>query len=70
MWVALGGALGALGRYGVAAAFQPDERFPLATLTINIAGSFLIGLCWGSWYGEVWFQTWGRAFLVTGVLGG
>jgi CrcB protein len=70
LWVGLGGALGALCRYTWSAAFVAGERFPWATLTINIAGSFLIGLAWGAWSQEGWFNTWGRAFLVTGVLGG
>ena len=44
--VAFGGALGALSRYWVYNAFikATDSRFPWATLTVNIAGSFLIGI--------------------------
>jgi CrcB protein len=43
--VALGGALGAMSRYGVAlvvATFWKRE-FPLATLVINVTGSFVLG---------------------------
>lgn len=43
--VALGGALGAMSRYGVAlvvAAFWKRD-FPLATLLINVTGSFVLG---------------------------
>ncbi len=43
--VALGGALGALGRYGTQALIVRffGASFPLGTLTVNIAGSFLMG---------------------------
>lgn len=43
--VALGGALGASGRYltGVAAARLMGHGFPWGTLTVNIVGSFLMG---------------------------
>jgi CrcB protein len=43
--VALGGALGAVSRYGVAlivATFWKRD-FPLATLLINVTGSFILG---------------------------
>lgn len=62
--VALGGVLGALGRYALALAL-PSGDWPWATLTVNLVGSLAIGLLVprlpdGSW----------RPFLVTGVLGG
>jgi len=47
VWVALGGALGALSRYGVECALDgllhPGAGFPWATFGINLAGSFLLG---------------------------
>ena len=70
MLVALGGALGALLRYGVSAWFGTQLLFPWATLAINIAGSFTIGLLWGVFAGADWFQQWGRLVLVVGLLGG
>lgn len=44
--VALGGALGAMGRYltGVAAVRVMGHGFPWGTLAVNIAGSFLMGV--------------------------
>jgi CrcB protein len=43
--VALGGALGAVGRYGVSLAVptRPDGGFPWATLAVNLLGSTLLG---------------------------
>ena len=64
LFIALGGALGAVLRYIIATAVA----FPLGTLTVNVFGSFLMGLAF------VWFST--RAtgqwplFVMTGVLGG
>jgi len=44
-WVALGGALGTLGRFwlSLAAATHFGEAFPWGTLIINVTGSFAIG---------------------------
>jgi CrcB protein len=44
--VALGGALGAMARYGVSTwLFQASSlKFPYATLTVNVLGSFVMGI--------------------------
>lgn len=42
--VALGGAVGTLGRHGVNEWLASDRLFPLATFTVNISGAFLLGL--------------------------
>ncbi|MBM6549586.1 fluoride efflux transporter CrcB [Marinomonas ostreistagni] len=44
--IALGGALGALSRYGLTRWINQSwaMHFPLATLTINVLGSFLMGV--------------------------
>ncbi|WP_446424469.1 fluoride efflux transporter CrcB [Mailhella sp.] len=46
LYIALGGAAGAFLRFwsGIAAAFLFGGRFPLGTLFVNVAGSFIIGL--------------------------
>lgn len=46
LFIAVGGALGALGRFwtGIAASALFGTRFPSGTLIVNVAGSFLIGL--------------------------
>jgi CrcB protein len=46
LWVAIGGALGSVGRFwlsGIVAA-RFGETFPLGTLVINVTGSFVIGI--------------------------
>ena len=69
--VALGGGLGAAGRYGVSlAAPARVGEWPFATFTINVLGSLLIGIL-GGWLatkGEASEQL--RLLLGVGVLGG
>ncbi len=42
--VILGGAVGTLSRFGVNEALTGDRLFPLATFTVNMVGSFALGL--------------------------
>jgi fluoride exporter len=46
LWIAIAGALGALSRYGVSSLVNRHfgERLAWGTLTVNIAGSLLLGL--------------------------
>ena len=49
LWVAIGGALGSVGRYwlnGIVSQkfVETAATFPLGTLVINVSGSFLIGI--------------------------
>lgn len=70
--VALGGALGASGRYLVAqqALRLLGPHFPWGTLTVNIAGSFAMGLLVELMALKIHLSPEVRVFLVTGVLGG
>jgi fluoride exporter len=45
LWIALGGALGSVGRYACSglAARLVGETFPWGTLIVNVVGSFVIG---------------------------
>ncbi|MEM1032073.1 MAG: fluoride efflux transporter CrcB [Myxococcota bacterium] len=47
LMVAGGGALGALGRYGVTQWTRGRGDFPWGTLTVNVVGSFLLGVLMG-----------------------
>jgi CrcB protein len=68
--VAAGGALGAVGRFlvGLAVARWFGTGFPLGTLAVNVAGSFVMGAL------AVWLAERGMMrvapFLMIGVLGG
>ena len=46
LWVAIGGALGSVARFGLGGliAARWGETFPWGTLTVNVSGSFLIGV--------------------------
>ncbi|HAD10026.1 MAG TPA: fluoride efflux transporter CrcB [Porticoccaceae bacterium] len=69
--VAMGGALGAVGRYGINALVYSlmGTRFPLGTLVVNVLGSLLMGVFYvliverqmlpGPW----------REFIMIGLLG-
>lgn len=69
LWVAAGGACGAVLRYGVQALTSGTE-FPWGTLVVNITGCLAIGLAIGAFAGAAWFEDVGRPLLVAGVLGG
>lgn len=69
--VAAGGAIGALGRYGLVGGIDQwlGAAFPFGTLAANVLGSFAIGV-----FIEVTALVWSpsqelRALLVVGVLG-
>ena len=70
--VALGGALGAVGRYGLDRFIEhrSDAVFPWATFTINLSGCFLIGLISATLIDRHHLPAWLRIGLVMGVIGG
>ncbi len=68
--VALGGAVGAVARYGVAGWVQEaaGSTFPWGTVAVNVTGSFVLGFL------LVWFEATTaapevRAFLAVGIMG-
>lgn len=69
--VAIGGALGSVTRYGVGLLLPSSTgKFPWATFSVNLVGSFLIGVAYVL---IVQKQTWSpemRLWLMTGFLGG
>jgi CrcB protein len=67
VWVGLGGAVGSMIRYAIALG-AGRSWFPWATLSVNIAGSFLIGLL-ASWAMGRW-PTAVTTALTVGLLGG
>ena len=71
LFVAMGGAIGAVGRYGLMAAVSQimGAGYPYGTAIVNVLGSFILGALlesasyWGNLSDEL------RFFLVVGVLG-
>lgn len=47
-WIALGGALGAVARFSMATTVfrWADKPFPYGTLSVNLLGSFVIGIAY------------------------
>jgi len=69
--VAVGGAAGALARYGLALALPPvPGQFPLATFLTNVIGGLLIGVLIVLLTETFTAHPLLRPLLVTGVLGG
>jgi len=72
LWVAMGGAVGAAGRYLVAMQalrfFGPG--FPWGTFAVNTLGSLAMGMLAGLFAHRMQVSTEIRMFLMTGVLGG
>lgn len=74
LWIAIGGALGSVARYGCSslAARWIGETFPWGTLIVNVAGSFVIGffaILTGP-DGRVIVAPDARQFVMVGICGG
>jgi CrcB protein len=53
LYVAVGGLLGVLARFGIGRATAGHEQLLWSTVAINVAGSFLLGLLVaGQWFGR------------------
>jgi CrcB protein len=70
--VALGGAIGAVSRYGVDRAIEArsSSSFPWATLTVNVSGCLLVGFLIAAVVDRHEAPAWLRAALVFGFCGG
>ena len=73
LWIAIamGGALGALGRYALSgwASETFSRNLPVGTLLVNVLGSFAMGLCFVLIVEKgILPYTW-RPFVMTGFLG-
>jgi CrcB protein len=68
---ALGGALGALARWGLGEALPHDAgTWPWATLVENLSGCLVLGVLITAVFARYPDHRWLRPFLGTGVLGG
>ena len=74
LWVAIGGALGSVGRFWLSGlvATRYGETFPWGTLAINVTGSFVIGFlaAFAAAEGRVQLSPGFRQFFMIGVCGG
>ena len=76
LWVAIGGAIGSMARYGIGnlVSEKVGGSFPWGTLVINVTGSFVIGFLWALREPEGRMTPQSRVFttqlLITGVCGG
>jgi CrcB protein len=71
LFVALGGALGAMGRYGVAnlMARHMAGHFPWGTLAVNLIGSFFIGVIYVLIVEKMILHPDWRSVIIVGFLG-
>jgi CrcB protein len=74
LWIAIGGALGSMARYGMSSliAARFGELFPWGTLIVNISGCFIIGFFAGLTGpdGRVMVSPDLRTFVTVGICGG
>ena len=74
LWVAMGGAIGSVGRYWLSGlvAERFGETFPWGTLIINVTGSFIIGIfaAFTDPEGRVLASPGFRQFFMIGICGG
>ena len=74
LWVAAGSALGGMARYWCSGliAHRIGETFPWGTLTVNVAGSFAIGLfaALTEPEGRFFISSTARQFIMIGIFGG
>ena len=71
IFIAAGGAAGALLRYGVSNGVYAllGRGFPYGTLSVNVAGSILMGLCYVFLFERMDVASQWRAGLMIGLLG-
>ncbi len=74
LWVAIGGALGSVGRFWLSGLIdgRSGSSFPYGTLVINVSGSFLIGIfaAFANPDSRILAPPAVRQFLMIGICGG
>jgi len=75
LWIAIGGALGSVARYALnGVVSEKFTTFPMGTLVVNVAGSFVIGVLGALTFPEGKMSSEARVFttqfLIIGVCGG
>ena len=67
--VGLGGSIGSMARYAASLLIR-SKSFPFATLSVNVIGSFIIGLVFALSIKEAALSNSWKLFLATGICGG
>ena len=69
--IALGGAIGSMGRYWITVSLvrYPPHWLPLGTVSVNVIGSFIIGMVW-AYLQQRNESEFVRLFVAVGLLGG
>ncbi len=67
--VGLGGSIGSMARYAASLLIK-SKSFPFATLSVNIIGSFIIGLVFAMSIKQEGISDNWKLFLTTGICGG
>ena len=67
--VGLGGSIGSMVRYAASLLIK-SKAFPYATLSVNIIGSFIIGLVFALSIKEAGLSNNWKLFMATGICGG
>ncbi len=71
LWIALGGGVGAVLRYGMNVIFnRPGAVLPWGTLLVNLVGSFAIGLLATLFVEQLTMRDEHRLAITVGLLGG
>jgi CrcB protein len=65
LFVAIGGFFGAIGRFALSKQIQGNSKtaFPVGTLTVNLAGAFLLGLLVGLQIKGYFYSLFGIGFM-------
>jgi CrcB protein len=72
-YVALGGAMGSMGRYALSGWVGQSfgmGKFPIGTLMVNVLGCLVVGILAGSAEKSQWLTADGCLFLFVGLMGG
>lgn len=69
LWVAVGGAVGSVGRFLITR-WMPSSAFPWGTFVVNITGCFIIGALWAVSLKNSMISGPVKLFLMTGLCGG
>lgn len=71
LWLAVGGGLGTVSRYGLSGLAQrlSNTLFPWGTLAVNILGCLAFGILWSAFENRIQISPEYRLIILTGFMG-